>query len=40
MYYKNMPLERNWTFVLKLGFLNLFSGSTLKTPNKCTTVPF
>lgn len=31
--------ERNWTFVLKLGFLHLFSDSILKTLNKCKTKP-
>ena len=36
---KKMLQERNWTFVLKLGFLHLFSDSILKTLNKCKTKP-
>lgn len=36
---KKMLRERNWTFVLKLGFLHLFSDSILKTLNKCKTKP-
>lgn len=40
MYYKNVLLERSWTFVLKLDFLHLFSDSTLKTPNKYKTITF
>lgn len=40
MYYKNMLLERSWTYVLKLDFMHLFSDSILKTPSKYKTMPF
>ena len=35
---KNAP-GKEWMFVLKLGFLHLFSDSILKTLNKCKTKP-